>query len=269
MAALPMVPGEGTARLPAAYEAAKQALAECEHLDECKDWSDKAAALASYARQAQDDSLVKHAMRIQGRAVQRSGELLKEFDARPQNAVKPDPEKQKEGTGLLISRTEAGASAGMSERQVKTAVRVANIPKPEFERLIESDNPPTVTALADMGRKPREPGPTHARRQQNHTRRQQDPLLQEIMAQQRERERNHEAWRGLRATLAGILRINATPDGLASSAIEWEDADFKSNLTKAIEYLFSVEEAYNHISKARADAAAKAIVDKMLSDATT
>ena len=46
------LPDVSTARLPAAYEAASRAIAECERIDECKDWSDKAAALASYARQA-------------------------------------------------------------------------------------------------------------------------------------------------------------------------------------------------------------------------
>jgi len=38
-----------TAQLPRTYEAAKRALSECSEVDECKDWADKAAALASYA----------------------------------------------------------------------------------------------------------------------------------------------------------------------------------------------------------------------------
>jgi hypothetical protein len=71
-----------TARLPGSYEAAKRALAECERLDECKDWADKAAALSSYARQADDTALQDYAQRIGLRAVRRLGELLKEYDAR-------------------------------------------------------------------------------------------------------------------------------------------------------------------------------------------
>ncbi len=47
---LPIIPD---ARLPRTYEAAKAALSECQQVDECKDWADKAAALASYARQAE------------------------------------------------------------------------------------------------------------------------------------------------------------------------------------------------------------------------
>ena len=40
------------AALPVRYEAAKRELAECERVDECASWAKKAAALASYARQA-------------------------------------------------------------------------------------------------------------------------------------------------------------------------------------------------------------------------
>ena len=41
----------------------------------------------------------------------------------------------------------------MSERQQKTAVRVANVPANDFEQAVESEAPPTVTKLADMGRR--------------------------------------------------------------------------------------------------------------------
>lgn len=68
------------AKLPAVYEQAKQALAECTRIDECKSWADKAQALASYAKQAKDDSLRKCADRIQARAIRRAGELLKQIE---------------------------------------------------------------------------------------------------------------------------------------------------------------------------------------------
>ncbi len=43
------------------------------------------------------------------------------------------------------SEAQAGADAGMSERQIKTAVRVANVSVEDFEAAVESDAPPTVT----------------------------------------------------------------------------------------------------------------------------
>ena len=68
------------ARLPVAYEEAKSQLAKCATVDECKDWADKAAALASYAKQSQDESLENMAKRIRARAIKRCGELLREIE---------------------------------------------------------------------------------------------------------------------------------------------------------------------------------------------
>ena len=45
--------------LPETYQAATTALAECQRIDECKDWSDKAFAIAAYARMSKDDELHK------------------------------------------------------------------------------------------------------------------------------------------------------------------------------------------------------------------
>lgn len=69
-----------TARLPQTYESAKSALSQCVALDECKSWADKAAALASYAKQANDEELMKMATRIRDRAIRRAGELLAQIN---------------------------------------------------------------------------------------------------------------------------------------------------------------------------------------------
>ena len=133
------------ARLPAAYEAAKVALANCASIDECQGWANKAEALASYAKQADDDTLRKQADRIQARAIRRCGELLKQFDGRGEH---------RKGEGALPSSRQMATDAGLSEHQHKQAVRVANVPANDFEQAVESEAPPTVTRLADMGRRP-------------------------------------------------------------------------------------------------------------------
>jgi len=140
------------ARLPQTYEAAKVALSNCASIDECKDWSDRAEALASYAKQADDDSLRIMADRIQARAVRRCGELLKQFDGRGRPS-------ENSGVAPPVSQREAASQAGISRGQQRTAVRVANVPEPTFEAAVESPAPPTVTKLADMGRQRREPTP--------------------------------------------------------------------------------------------------------------
>ncbi|MGG7580636.1 hypothetical protein [Rhizobium sp. Nf11,1] len=143
------------ARLPVAYERATQAIAECDRIDECKSWSDKAAALASYARQADDKTLENYAMRIRSRAIKRAGELLKEFQ--PAHGAN---QNITDGAGTKVpTRTDAARQAGMSERQQVTAVRVANVPTEEFERQVESDAPPTITQLAEQGKKAAPPQP--------------------------------------------------------------------------------------------------------------
>lgn len=143
------LPSRMDASLPQKYEAARTAIAECERIDECKTWSDKAAALASYARQAKDDSLRVMAIRIQARAERRCGELLKQIEP----AQGGDRGNSATGGRPPVgSRKAAADQAGLSEHQRKTALRVAAIPEVEFNRQVESERPPTLTRLADQGR---------------------------------------------------------------------------------------------------------------------
>jgi len=135
-------------QLPSTYMEAKRALAECASVDQCKEWSNKSAALASYAKQAKDTALFDHCTRIKARATQRMGELLKEVDAQGKRT-----DKLTEDAPGKLSQREAAANAGLSEHQQLQAVRVANVPKDEFDRLVEGDNPPSLTDLAGIGTK--------------------------------------------------------------------------------------------------------------------
>ena len=141
---------DDAARLPETYQAAQQALAKCSSLDECQEWADKAEAMASYAKQAKDDSLRKMCDRIQARAIRRCGELLKQI---PDNNRGRPAKDIPDGTVTNITRTEAAEQAGLSERQKVTALRVASISDEEFNASVESEEPPTVTQLAERGKK--------------------------------------------------------------------------------------------------------------------
>lgn len=136
-----------SASLPRTYEAAKLALANCDQIDECKEWADKAAALASYAKQAEDDQLLNLSKRIKARALRRAGELLKQID--PSKGGRPA--ETGVGTHTSFSRGDAAAEAGMSKHQQVQATRVANVPRETFESMVESDAPPTATKLAEIG----------------------------------------------------------------------------------------------------------------------
>lgn len=140
------------AQLPRTYEAARQALAECQGIDECQDWADKAAALASYAKQAEDETLMKMAARIKARAVRRAGELLQQIEPQQGGDRRSD---QGMGDHTLITRSDAAREAGMSKHQQVQATRVASVLESDFEEQVESDSPPTLSQLAQQGIKPR------------------------------------------------------------------------------------------------------------------
>ena len=143
---LPTIRG---AALPERYEAAKSALAECSRVDECKSWADKAAALASYAKQAQDDSLERYALKVKGRAIRRAGELLEAIEPKSELNLK---QHRREGAHPSVTRKTAAEEAGLSEWQRKEAIRVARVPDDEFEEMVEQDKPATITELAERGK---------------------------------------------------------------------------------------------------------------------
>jgi len=64
------------------------------------------------------------------------------------------PTKIQDVAAPNFTRTQATTDAGVSERQRKAALRLANIPEDEFEGRGERA-PATVTTLAEMGTRPR------------------------------------------------------------------------------------------------------------------
>ena len=146
------VPAIADAKLPMNYAAARKAIQQCAQIDECKDWADKAAALASYAKQADDEQLLKQCMRIKARATYRCGELLNEIES----AQGTRTDQLSGGAPTKLTRKAAAEEAGLSKDRAVTAIRVANVPKDSFERQVESDNPPTVTELASQGMRKRQ-----------------------------------------------------------------------------------------------------------------
>lgn len=143
------LPNVAKARLPETYSAAKRSLAQCVKIDECRDWANKAEALASYAKQAGDTELRTMADRIQARALDRCGELLRKIPKAP------GPKINAPGY-INLSRENVARAAGLSDHQRNTALRINAIPRDQFEMLVESDKPPTAKKLAEIGTKKRQ-----------------------------------------------------------------------------------------------------------------
>lgn len=109
------------------YEAARQALTEANSVDEAKDWSDKAAAMQAYARQANDSGLERMAAEIRLRAKRRIGEISASLESA-------------QGTNQYVElRPAAGtkrdvlSDVGLSKSEAHRCEQLAKVPEDQFE----------------------------------------------------------------------------------------------------------------------------------------
>src|SRR5437867_12915312 len=86
------------------------------------------------------------AVKIKVRAVDRAGELLKQCEA----AKNQHDARARAGTGAG-TRTQMAQNAGLSKHQQVAAVRVHNVPRDQFEEMVERENPTTVTVRRRAG----------------------------------------------------------------------------------------------------------------------
>lgn len=105
--------------------------------------------MASYARQSEDDSLRKMCDRIQARAIRRCGELLSAIEPAPGARSDREP---RGGGDTRLTRKGAAESAGISERQRVTALRVAKVRR-TFETAVEANTRARTGALPHFATK--------------------------------------------------------------------------------------------------------------------
>lgn len=90
--------------------------------------------------------------RIQARAIARAGAILKQIEAQSQKNLK---QYREVGDRPSVTRTQAARDAGLSERQRKTALRVANIPEghlmPSVKTLLYERYPPNPDRCSICG----------------------------------------------------------------------------------------------------------------------
>lgn len=141
MSAQPVIPLR-PANYPQLYHAARAALFRCEQIDECQEWASKAAAIASYAKQASDSTLEDIAKRIRARAVRRMGELLDKIPIG--TGARTDEMRAKTRTGVA-------RAAGLNVSQQVAALQVARVPQEVFEKRVEATPPATLAQLSELG----------------------------------------------------------------------------------------------------------------------
>jgi hypothetical protein len=135
------------ARLPINYKAAKQALAECDRVDECKTWADKAEAVATYARISSDREMELTARRIRLRAIARIGELLLQIPNTSRGLHTAGAQLKGGSLPNPASRLGIGRAAGLRPQDVNQALSIARIPPEIREVAIESADPPKPSVL--------------------------------------------------------------------------------------------------------------------------
>jgi hypothetical protein len=102
------------------YDAMRQAVAECARIDDAADIRDKAAALALYARQRDDDEMRAQVEEIRLRACIRIGQLSRELETAEANGRGPVslPSSGKRKADALA---EAGISTSTAQRYEQLA----------------------------------------------------------------------------------------------------------------------------------------------------
>lgn len=112
----------------ARYETARAALAACVRVDECKDIRNKAVAVAAYAKQAQDRTLLAHATEIRLRAERRAGVILAAMAKRGERAIRKNMKSQ-----LATSKLR---DLGVNKTQSSRWQKLAFLADDEFEQKI-------------------------------------------------------------------------------------------------------------------------------------
>lgn len=144
------------AKLPLNNLAAKAAIRECANVDQLKDLSDRATAMAAYAKQSGDEQMLNDAKRIILRAKSRLGELLREIPR--SRALRSELSSKGKRRGQLKegkiwvknpdSRTGVARRLGLSLGQAGTVMRMGAVPENERDLLIERTPPASQYEIA-------------------------------------------------------------------------------------------------------------------------
>lgn len=127
-----------TPLVPVEYETAVKALSECLTLDESKYWSDKADALAAWAKIYRDGDALRKAKALKLHAYRRMGELAGELKPMVNGAGGRQP-------GAIRVLTDAG----LTHNAAIAARRLATIPERRFNKLLTNPKSPT-TVVQDL-----------------------------------------------------------------------------------------------------------------------
>lgn len=121
--------------VPVEYETAIKALAACRQIDDAKYWSDKASALAAWAKIYHSQQVAREAKLLKLHAYRHMAELAQEI-------------KRQNGKGRIRTILE---EKGLSVTEARQIDGVGRVPKAQFEAALASPRPPAPWAFSRGG----------------------------------------------------------------------------------------------------------------------
>jgi hypothetical protein len=124
------------------YDAMCRAIEAAYKVDEVKDIRDKAKALQEYSRQAHNVEAEQQACEIRLRAERKAGKLLREMRAKGERSSGHGNHKAESHDVIPQLR-----DFGISPKQSADWQKLADIPGPEFDRLLKDHERPTTSGI--------------------------------------------------------------------------------------------------------------------------
>lgn len=137
--------------VPVVYEEAVKALGECISLDDAKVWSDKADALAAWAKIYHDGKVERQAKALKLHAFRRMGELAREIHPDGRRA----PRRPDGSRGSTGGARAALIRAGLSSTNAQAATTLSRLSKDKVAALAELPripSPQRAVILVDVGK---------------------------------------------------------------------------------------------------------------------
>lgn len=133
--------------VPIQYESAVKSLQECITLDDAKIWSDKADALAAWAKMYRNDDVGRKAKQLKLHAYRRMGQLAHEIGKG--RAEKKNPQDHIGGPVKTLMKE------GFTRNKAETIRRISTLPEEKFQKIIDHPkSPPTPNHLVRVALRP-------------------------------------------------------------------------------------------------------------------
>jgi hypothetical protein len=126
--------------VPIKYEEACKALVECQSIDDAKYFSDKADALAVWAKIYSNDEAGLEAKKLKLHAYRRMSQLADE--------LRPQEKSKRTGRGAPNGPPSLLREKGFSQTAVGAMRKLGRLPEHKFEQLIKLPSPPSPTSFS-------------------------------------------------------------------------------------------------------------------------